>query len=61
MRAIVCDCCGKVVLLEETVRFNNLDGIHHLSGPILGRDGIDLCTECAEKLVKATKGQEAET
>ena len=59
MRAIVCDCCGKVVLLEDNQFFP--DCIHHLSGNVLGRSELDLCTECAEKLVKATRGQEAET
>lgn len=59
MRAIVCDCCGKVMLLEDN--HYSPEGIHHLTGCILGRSDLDLCTECAEKLIKATRGQEAET
>lgn len=56
MRAIVCDCCGKVVLLEDGPFCP--EGINHLSGKICGQDGLDLSNECAEKLIKATKGTE---
>ena len=61
MRAIVCDCCGKVVLLAEDEGYREPENMHRLSGRIIGRSELDLCTECAEKLIQATRGQEAET
>ena len=60
MRAIVCDCCGKVVLLADD-EYRLPDSIHHMTGHLLGRSELDLCTECAGKLIQATRGQEAET
>jgi hypothetical protein len=53
MRAIVCDCCGKVELLDETGPC-----VVMTSYRLLGPDEslcIDLCEECAKDIVKATR------
>jgi hypothetical protein len=58
MRAIVCDCCGKTELLcEETNPFSEPMHTYHLISP-KGKTKLDLCEECAENLVKATRKEE---
>ena len=58
MRAIVCDCCGKTVLLDDDRHYAEPTGMHHLTGDILGRSHLDLCDECAEKLIAAVRETE---
>lgn len=57
MKAIVCDKCGKVVLLAEEIPLGKAEGIHCL---ILTNDysrerKLDLCEECAEELLSLTR------
>ena len=52
MRAIVCDCCGKTELLGEGPI--DIMRSYRLLGP-KEELCIDLCEECAENIVKATR------
>lgn len=57
MKAIVCDKCGKVVLLEDKYPLGKAEGIHCLT---LNNDydresKLDLCQECAEELMAAVR------
>lgn len=54
MKAIVCDKCGKVVLLaEETYPLGKAEGIHCLilTNDMTRESKLDLCQECAEELL----------
>jgi hypothetical protein len=55
MRAIVCDCFGKTELLEEGPCDTMTS--YRLIGPKEALC-IDLCEECAENIVKATRKEE---
>lgn len=52
MRAIVCDRCGKVMLLPDDRLWT--DEGYTLRG-MKKELNLDLCEECAEELVKATR------
>ena len=53
MKAIVCDKCGKVVLLPDApTAFPT--GINRLSMPSKDCD-IDLCDECTDELIAAVR------
>jgi hypothetical protein len=52
MRAIVCDRCGKVVLLSDDDRVYAVpNGIVRLLSSEIG--DVDLCVECAKELKTA--------
>lgn len=53
MKAIVCDKCGKVVLLPDRVNTCADVGFHQLYSDTLACSKLDLCEECAEELMKA--------
>ena len=55
MKAIVCDCCGKTILLENPYCYPS--GTYQLHGEKEDLC-IDLCEECAAKLTKAIREQE---
>lgn len=55
MLAIVCDCCGKTKLLADEELHKIPDGYSVLSRGLNGRDKIDLCEECREKLMAAVR------
>lgn len=59
MRAIVCDCCGKTVLLSDEHPYAEPIGMNRLTGDILGRSCLDLCDKCAEKLIAAVRETES--
>ena len=50
MKAIVCDKCGRVILLSDDEFFP--DGINRLE-MLSKRQSIDLCDECTEELMAA--------
>lgn len=55
MKAIVCDKCGKVVLLEDGKPFMFAPiGIYRLDNE---KDGtvLELCTECGDELIAAVR------
>lgn len=55
MKAIVCDKCGKVVLLEDTAPYMYAPiGIYRLSNE---RDGsvLELCEDCGNELIAAVR------
>ena len=56
MKAIVCDKCGKVILLEENrYEYSTNSGVYHLiGGAKIGRE-LDLCESCAEELMAAVR------
>ena len=59
MKAIICDKCGKVILLSDDPMCC-ADGINKLYVTSKKLD-IDLCDECMDELVAAVrKGQEPE-
>lgn len=53
MKAIVCDKCGKVVLIEDKHPYGAVEGIHTLTlnSDITRESKLDLCQECAEELL----------
>ena len=56
MKAIVCDHCGKTVLIPDEVdRFSPDIGFHRLYSDTLRKSVLDLCNECAEDLIKAVR------
>lgn len=55
MRAIVCDKCGKVVLIPDRSNMHNIEGVHQLYSDSLGISKLDLCDECAEELVGSVR------
>lgn len=57
MKAIVCDACGKVILLSEDHTYHEENAVHHLVGNMLGRCEVDLCDDCAGKLLEAVRNQ----
>ena len=54
MKAIVCDKCGKVNLLEDEKPYMDPSGVYRLIGD---RDDtvLDLCENCANELVEAVR------
>ena len=54
MKAIVCDKCGKVNLLEDEKPYMYPSGVYRLIGD---RDDtvLDLCENCANELVEAVR------
>ena len=55
MKAVVCDCCGKVVLIPDSGRIYGETGIHRLVADTLDYTSLDLCEECAGKLMDAVR------
>lgn len=57
MKAIVCDKCGKVVLLEDKYPLGKEEGIHCLilTNDMTRESKLDLCQECAEELMAAVR------
>ena len=53
MRAIVCDKCGKTVLMGDEYRMYP-DGMNRLS-LVSKKEEIDLCDECTEELMEAVR------
>ena len=55
MRAVICDKCGKVMLLADK-EFYPEPGYHLISSGA-GRVDLDLCDECADELIAAVRDQ----
>ena len=55
MKAIVCDSCGKAVLIPDELSGRHQEGIYHLEGYSNGRIYVDLCQECFDKLMAAVR------
>ena len=55
MKAIVCDCCGKVILIPDRTNTYNNTGVHRLISDTLDECMLDLCDKCAENLMKAVR------
>ena len=60
MRAIVCDKCGKVVLLDDKdgFEFHTHTKIYRLIGDHREARDLDLCDDCANELIEAVRGTE---
>lgn len=54
MRGIVCDKCGKVVLLEA---FEYPTGIYHLSGNKTELE-LDFCEDCVQEILERVRNRE---
>lgn len=58
MKAIVCDKCGKVTLLEDDkMEYNAEAGVFRLIVFYGNTLKLDLCKECTEELVAAVREQ----
>ena len=54
MKAIVCDKCGKVILLADGERYYHQKAIVKLINTAT-QEEMDLCDECAEELKAAVR------
>lgn len=57
MKAIVCDVCGKVVLLADEHPLGKAEGIHclFLTNDLSRENKLDLCEDCAGKLISCAR------
>lgn len=55
MKAIVCDSCGKVILIPDRTNTYVNNGVHRLISDTLDAIELDLCDECAGKLVESVR------
>lgn len=55
MKAIVCDKCGKVVLLEDEFPYRYPSGIYRLVHDGGEAKELDLCETCTNELVDALR------
>ena len=56
MKAIVCDKCGKVILLEDgRYEYGTGSGAFHLIGGKFADSLLDLCEDCVEELMTAVR------
>lgn len=55
MKAIVCDCCGKVILIPDRTNTYDNTGVHRLITDSHDECLLDLCDKCAENLMKAVR------
>ena len=55
MKAMVCDCCGKTVLISDEPYMYSPEGMHTLRGDSLPRKELDLCEACVDRLISAVK------
>lgn len=58
MKAIVCDKCGKVALLEDDKPYMYPTGVYRLVSDGCKAKDLDLCEDCAGELVEAVRGME---
>ena len=61
MKAIVCDSCGKVILIPDRTNIYVNNGVHRLFSDTLDVAELDLCDECANKLVEAVRNNKVNT
>lgn len=56
-RAIVCDKCGKVTLLDDKdgFKFHTHTNMYHLIGDCKDAMELDLCEDCAKELLEAVR------
>ena len=54
MKAVVCDCCGKVILIPDRTNTYTNTGVHRLISDGEERQ-LDLCENCADKLTEAVR------
>ena len=55
MKAIVCDKCGHVTLLEDNKPYYSPTGVYRLVNDRSEVNEIDLCEDCAAELVEAVR------
>lgn len=60
MKAIVCDKCGKVILLEDDRPYCYPSGIYRLVNERGGAKELDLCEDCAGELVEVLRRMDGE-
>ena len=59
MKAIVCDKCGKVTLLEDHKPYVSPSGVYRLVGDSgIYEQEFDLCEDCVGDLRKGLRGME---
>lgn len=59
MKAIVFDICAKVILIPDETHTYGKTGVHRLISDTLERPSLDLCEECADKLMQAVRDVKA--
>jgi hypothetical protein len=56
MKAIVCDSCGKVVLLEDYCPGRMPTGFHRMiHDSFVDKVDLDICDECYNRLIEAVR------
>lgn len=55
MKAIVCDCCGKVMLIPDRTNTYDNNGVYRLISDSLDECMLDLCEDCANKLRESVR------
>ena len=61
MRALVCDCCGKVALLSDNP-YSNVNaetGFYTMYQDAAERGRMDLCADCFKMLTRAVRETKA--
>jgi uncharacterized OB-fold protein len=55
LTGIACNCCGKIVLLEQDILKNDFASFRKEWGYFSGKDGVvhsfELCEECYDRIV----------
>lgn len=59
MKAIVCDCCGKVILIPDRTNTYTNTGVHRLISDTAEERLLDLCDDCADKLTETVRNVKA--
>ena len=60
MKAIVCDMCGRVILLEDDKPYICPSGVYRLVSDKGYASEVDLCENCAGNLVKVLRRMDGE-
>ena len=60
MKAIVCDRCGKVTLLEDEFPYLYPSGVYRLVHDAGKAKEIDLCEDCADGLIEVLRRMDGE-
>ena len=60
MKAIVCDRCGKVTLLEDEFPYRYPSGVYRLVHDTGKAKEIDLCEDCADGLIEVLRRMDGE-
>lgn len=60
MKAIVCDKCGKVTLLEDEFPYRYPSSVYRLVCESGKAKELDLCEDCADGIIEALRRRDGE-